>query len=210
MEKIYEKETVDRWLKIACLSEQFNTDNLNFFGVKYRQGEFLSEPQKPVKHFQFLVTGSVALYYLDENGTRRNLTVTDGGGLLGDMEFAVESEPVFYTEAVTPVTVLALPMEENRDRLEKDCRFLMYLLRQNLRIKAFTSYKTVILPRLEERLIYYLQNECPCRTMRGMENTAVKLQCSRRQLQRVVRSLEERGRIAKQGRGCYRLIQENE
>lgn len=206
MEKIYDRETVDEWLKTAYLPEQFDTENFNFFVIKYRQGEFLSEPGQPVKYFQFLVTGSAELYYLNESGIRKNLTVMDGGGLLGDMEFAAESEPVFYTEAVTPVTVLALPMEENRDRLEKDCRFLMYLLRQTFRIKVYSSRNAVILPRLEERLIYYLQNECPRRTMRGMENTAIKLQCSRRQLQRVVRSLEEQGRLAKQSRGCYRLV----
>lgn len=205
MEKVYEKKITEHWLKKMRLREYFDTEELDFLVIHYQQGEFLSEPEKPVLYFQFVVRGSAALYYLDENGVRRNVVVMDGEGLLGDMEFAIGNIPIFYTEALTPVTVIALPIEENRSKLEKDCRFLMYLLRQASMIKIFVSRYSVVLPRLEERLLYHLQNECPHQTMIGMENTAVKLKCSRRQLQRVVKKLEEQGRVKKQGRGCYQL-----
>lgn len=208
MEKIYDKSTIDRWLKKSYLPECFDTEGLAFFVMQYQPGEFLSKPGVPIVSFQFVVKGSAVLYYLDEDGTRRNVTVMENKGVLGDMEFVIGNTPVFFTEAMTPVTVIALPMEENRSRLEKDCRFLMYLLRQASMVKVFTSRNVVELPKLEERLIYYLKNECPHQTMIGMENTAVKLQCSRRQLQRVVKRLKEQGMVKKQGRGCYRLLKE--
>lgn len=205
MEKIYEKSVVDKWLKKSHLSEYFDTAKLNFFVIWYQRGEFLSKPEEPISYFQFVVKGSAALYYLDESGTRRNVIVMDNEGILGDMEFVLGNTPIFYIEAVTPVTVIALSMEESRSQLERDCRFLMYLLRQASQIKIFTSRNAVVLPRLEERLLYHLKNECPRQTMIGMENTAVKLQCSRRQLQRVVKKLEDEGRLKRQRRGCYQL-----
>ena len=208
MKKIYDKNVTDRWLEKTRLLDCFDTKELGFFVIHYQQGEFLLEPEQPVTYFQFIVKGSAVLYYLDEDGARRNVVVVDNRGILGDMEFVMGGMPIFYTEAITPVTVLALPMEENRSKLEKDCRFLMYLLRQESMVKIFASRNEVVLPRLEERLVYHLKNECPNQMLIGMENTAVKLQCSRRQLQRVVKKLEGQGRLKKCSRGCYQL-QEN-
>lgn len=208
MEKVYKKEITDMWLKKSCLAEYFDTAGLGFFVIRYQPGELLLEAEQSVTHFQFIVKGSAVLYYLDEDGARRNVVVVDNEGILGDMEFVTGSTPIFYTEAITPVVVLALPMEENRNRLEKDCGFLMYLLRQASMVKVFTSRNVVEMPKLEERLLYHLKNECPHGTMTGMENTAVKLRCSRRQLQRVVKKLEEQGRLKKQSRGCYKLPEE--
>lgn len=208
MEKIYDRALTEDCLLRTCLSEQFETEKLGFFVMKYQRGEFLSRPGQPIKYFQFIVKGSAALYYLDENGTRRNVTVMDGEGVLGDMEFVTGDMPFFYTETLTPVTALALPMDKNRARLAEDCRFLMYLLRQASRVKIFSARNAVVFPLLEERLIYYLENDCPHRTLTGMETTAARLQCSRRQLQRVVKKLEEQGRLIKRGRGRYRLKEE--
>jgi CRP/FNR family putative post-exponential-phase nitrogen-starvation transcriptional regulator len=205
MEKIYDKTAVIKYLGKLHLAEQFETEKLDFFIVKYQRGEFLSQPEQPIKYFQFMVKGNASLYYLDENGSRRNVTVIDGEGLLGDMEFVTGGMPVFYTEALTPITVLALPMEKNRKRLEQDCRFLMYLLKQASVVKMFSARNTVVFPRLDEKLIYYLENDCPHRTLTGMETSAARLRCSRRQLQRVVRKLEEQGKLVKLGRGRYRL-----
>lgn len=205
MKKIYEKTQIAESLRKSELPKQFCTENLDFFLIRYQKGELLSTPGQPVAYFQFLVRGSVALYYLDESGDRRNVTIAENAGLLGDMEFALDNRPFFYAEALTSVTVLALPMEKNRTRLEKDCQFLMYLLRQASWFKISTARNRVVLPHLEERLLYHLENECPQQTIIGMDGTAAKLQCSRRQLQRVVRKLQEQDRLVKLRKGCYRL-----
>ncbi|MCM1136515.1 MAG: Crp/Fnr family transcriptional regulator [Clostridium sp.] len=210
MEKLYDRATVEKYLEKKRLREHFETENLNFFVIEYQPGEFLSRPEQPITYFQFMVKGSASLYYLDEGGARRNVTVMENDGILGDMEFVLSNIPIFYIEALSPIITLALPMEKNRPRLEKDCKFLMYLLEQASRIKVFTARNAVVMPRLEERLVYYLKNDCPRGTMIGMEAAAAKLQCSRRQLQRVVKKLEAQGRLAKQGRGCYRLISTDE
>ena len=206
MKKIYEKAVVEETLRKSGLSEQFNTEKFNFFVIRYQAGELLAIPEKQETYFQFLVRGSVALYYLDENGSRRNLIVAEGEGLLGDMEFIMGDMPVFYAEAVTMVTVLALPIEENRARLEKDCAFLMYLLRHVCQIKTVAARNRAVLPRLEERLLYHMKEECAHQTITGMDSTAAKLQCSRRQLQRVVKKLEEQGMLVKRGKGRYQYL----
>ena len=205
MKKIYDADITREALKESGLSGQFDTKGLNFFVIHYQQGEFLSTPEQPITCFQFLIRGSAVLYYLDENGARRNVVVLEHTGLLGDMEFALGNIPIFYIEAVSSVTALALPMEQNREKLEKDCKFLLYLLRNASRIKISTARNQVILPHLEERLLYYLENECIHQTLIGMESTAAKLQCSRRQLQRVVKKLEGQGILVKLQKGRYRL-----
>lgn len=205
MKKIYDKLMIENYLEKTYLSEQFDTKNLDFLVIKYQQGEFLTRPQQRVEYFQFIIRGSVALYYIDEDGIKRMVGFMENTGLLGGMEFALNNMPIFYTEAVVPVTVLALPMDANRSKLERDCLFLMYLLRQSSETVSFSSRKAIVLPRLRERLLYYLKYDCPHRTIIGMENTAAKLQCSRRQLQRTVKILEEEGMLLKVGRGCYRL-----
>ena len=208
IKKVYDKSVVEDSIRKAKLSDKFRTEGLDFFVILYQRGEFLSTPDSQMLYFQFLVRGTVALYYVDENGDRRNVALMDGEGLLGDMEFALGNRPIFYIEAVTPVVVAALPMEKNRDRLEKDSDFLMYLLRNASRIKVFTARNSVVLPRLEERLLYHLENECLHQTIIGMDHTAARLRCSRRQLQRVVKKLEEQGRLKKLRKGCYRLLGE--
>ena len=205
MKKIYDKEVINSYLEKLHLEEWFETKALDFFVMKYEPGEFLSQPQQTIEYFQFIVRGSASLYYADENGDRRNVTVMEKGDLLGDMEFVLGNMPFFYTEALSPVSVLALPIEKNRERLAQDCGFLMYLLKQAARVKIFSARNAVVMPRLEERLLYYLKNECPRQTLIGMETAAARLQCSRRQLQRVVKKLEEEGKIMKKGRGCYCL-----
>lgn len=197
---------ITAYLEKLRLAERFETKNLEFFVMKYQPGEFLARPEQPAECFQFIVRGSVSLYYLDENGGRRDVTVIDDGVLLGDMEFVLGNMPFFYTEALSAVVVLALPMKKNRAALEQDCGFLMYLLEQAFRVKLFAVRNVVVLPNLEERLLYYLKKDCPRQSFIGMETTAAKLQCSRRQLQRVVKKLEEEGRLVKRGRGCYQLI----
>lgn len=205
MKKICEKAVVEEALRKSRLSEQFSIEEFNFFVIQYQPRELLSAPERPAAYFQFLVKGSVELYYLDENGNRRNIMVAEGEGLLGDMEFVLGNLPVFYAEAVTMVTVLALPIEENRDKLEKDCNFLMYLLRHVCQIKIVSTRNRVVLPLLEERLLYHMREECAHQIITGMDSTAAKLQCSRRQLQRVVKKLEEQGVLVKRGKGQYQL-----
>ena len=205
MKKIFERSAVEECLRKSKLAEQFCTEGLDFFVIQYQRGELLSVPGCPIPNFQFLVRGSVVLYYLDEGGNRRDAALLDEQGVLGDMEFSLGNLPVFYIEAVTPVTALALPMEKNRGKLEEDCAFLRYLLRQASRVKVLMARNMVVLPRLEERLLFYLENDCLHQTMTGMDDTAAKLHCSRRQLQRVVKKLTEQGKLEKLYKGCYRL-----
>ena len=51
MEKIYDKTAVIKYLGKLHLAEQFETEKLDFFIVKYQRGEFLSQPEQPNKIF---------------------------------------------------------------------------------------------------------------------------------------------------------------
>ena len=78
IKKVYDKDIVEDSIRKAKLSDKFRTEGLDFFVILYQRGEFLSTPDSQMPYFQFLVRGSVALYYLDENGDRRNVALMDG------------------------------------------------------------------------------------------------------------------------------------
>lgn len=59
-------------------------------------------------------------------------------------------------------------------------------------------------PTVEKRLLHYMEQECPDGTLRDLEKATFHLHCSRRQLQRVLKSLTERGILEHPSHGYYR------
>ena len=57
---------------------------------------------------------------------------------------------------------------------------------------------------LKERTLYYLEH-ADHQTLKGVASAASYLQCSRRQLLRILKILQEEGSVIKTGRGTYRL-----
>ena len=47
----------------------------------------------------------------------------------------------------------------------------------------------------------------PARILNGIEHAALRLQCSRRQLQRVIKSLCEQGKLVRLGKGRYKMTE---
>ena len=69
-----------------------------------------------------------------------------------------------------------------------------------LTIRFYASFAT-----LEERFLYYPGHDCANHTMHSVEVAATHLHCSRRQLQRILKQLQEKNQIEKCGKGIYRL-----
>lgn len=58
---------------------------------------------------------------------------------------------------------------------------------------------------VEQRVLLYLKNISPSNKLEGIDASALKLRCSRRQLQRVLTKLCQSGQIEKTGKGKYKL-----
>ena len=160
--------------------------------LQFEKEELLNHPLRPQEQFLIVAEGSVAIYDLSEDGGIRYVSRTGTGTLLGDVEFCGADGGAFYTGAAERVLCLAIPFAENRETLEDDPVFLQFAL-------------DVTMQTLEEKLLLYLDKMQPDHTIHSVNETVIAMHCSRRQLQRVLKTLCEDGRLEKTGKGQYRL-----
>ena len=173
--------------------------------VQFEKGELLTGPLHPLKSFYIVVEGSVSIYYITEDASVRPISKAGTGILLGDMEFSGMEKGLYYVEAAEKVICLAIPFQENRSMLENDPIFLRFVLTQLAEKLSLSSQLAVITQTLEEKLLFYLSNVEPNHEISSVSQTLQVLHCSRRQLQRVLKSLCDNNILIKKGRGCYEL-----
>ena len=125
--------------------------------------------------------------------------------ILGDLEFPNQEAAPFFTETKTPAVCLSLSTKAYRNQLDCDLRFLHVLVQSCTDKLKFFSLKDTVAATLEERVLLYLKNVCPRCEMDGVETAVFQLRCSRRQLQRVLKKLCEKGQLRRVGKGRYRL-----
>lgn len=181
----------------------FSTPNLSFSLMEYQPGEFLTAPYTRTDRLLFLVRGIVSIRSIRMDGSEYVLSSGTRFTLLGDVEFVTKQPPSFWAKASTPVLALALPLGHYGDKLESDVTFLHYLL-QSLTDKLEHSTRTEATGgSLEDRLLHWMDKNCPDGTLTRMGETAALLHCSTRQLQRVLRHLTETGVLRRVGKGVY-------
>lgn len=112
---------------------------------------------------------------------------------------------LYYVEAAEKVICLAIPFQENKSMLENDPIFLRFVLTQLAEKLSLSSQLDAITQTLEEKLLFYLSNVEPNHEISSVSQTLQVLHCSRRQLQRVLKSLCDNNILIKRGRGCYEL-----
>ncbi len=195
------QEMLDKW----AVRDWFDTQALDFRLVRFRKGELLVAPFKPMDTFYFLVRGQVNIYGLREDGSSFSVYLVDQGVVLGDIEFIQESSLPFYTEAREDVLCVALPMAPNRAVLSRDVRFLNAMLRSVAeKFRLFALIGQPAQP-VEEKLLTFLSEIQPDHTLHSINAGVMQLNCSRSQLQRVVRKLCALGQLKRIGKGKYRL-----
>lgn len=188
----------------------FGTPDLPFSICQYEKGEILNNLRDPASYLHFVIRGNVLIYSVFEDGSRYQVGLSEGFTLLGDMEFCDETSLPLLVEAVSQVVCIELPLYECRDALLKDNTFLRYLLHSIAHKFAMFSQSEACFTNLEEKLLHYFKYGCPDHQLQGIEKAAVRLHCSRRQLQRLLKSLTDRQIIEKTGKGNYRLLARSE
>lgn len=83
--------------------------------------------------------------------------------------------------------------------------FLRFVLARLAEKLALSSRMDVVTQTLEEKLLFYLNNVNPNHEITSISQTLQVLHCSRRQLQRLLKSLCDDNILIKKGRGCYVL-----
>ena len=205
MEQVHDEKILERYINLYHIYEIFDTKNLTFRLYQYERGEILNYNRDFSNHLQFLVSGAVQIYSIRGDGSRYPLCLLNDFTLFGDMEFCGETSLPFLVEATKKVMCIELPLYDFKNILLNDNTFLRFLLRSVGHKMALFTESEASFSNLEEKLLHFLKYDCPDHQFQGVEATVIQLRCSRRQLQRLLKSLTERQIIEKKGKGIYRL-----
>ena len=206
MKRIYDKKKIAGWIEEQKIAECFDTKDLEFYGSHYEKGEYLVAPSKPMEEIMFVIRGVIQIYGVRDNGSISPVNQVESPTLLGDIEFSQGETPAFFVQAKSDVTCVCLSLKKYRESLNTDLRFLHVLLRSygdKLRLFALDVEAATV----EQRVLQYLRSNSPGYELNSIEAAVLQLRCSRRQLQRVLKNLADKGQIQKIGKGRYRLTE---
>lgn len=206
MRIIKEEQKVEQALEQLEIRDCFDTKNLRFKMHEYEKGEFLSAPHIVQKDLLFLVEGTVQIYGIHNDARLIPVNLVKKGTLIGDLEFCTGMNSTLFSEAADNVICLALSVDVYRDVLNRDIKFLHYLIRSLIKKVYFYTDMDSPAVSLEERVLSHLKMQRRDYTLRGIGEAALQFHCSRRQLQRVLRKLCDEGSVEKVKKGEYRLI----
>ena len=187
------------------LSELYSAVPRAFHLARFQKGELLTGPTAPLENLLFLAEGSVHIYGLRENGSSFSVYLADQRTILGDFEFLQHTALPFYTEAAEDVLCILLDARHYRRDLEQNVSFLRLLLES-----LSSKFRLIFLignssQPVEEKLLIFLRELQSDHTIHSINAVTQKLQCSRSQLQRVVRDLCKSGTLEHIGKGKCRL-----
>ena len=200
MKKINKQEKINNYLKQFHL-EFLSTYQLNLYS--FVSHERLSEKLNPKQFLIFLVCGTVKIFTPRSNGSLNQITRSSAPVCFGDMEFTNQDMKQFQIETITQCEFICLDITINRNKIEQDTKLLLYLLhsvsQKSINIAEMHSETTDI----ESRVLYYIDNEANNHEIHGVLQLSQHINCSRRQLQRILKKLQNENIIIKKKKGVY-------
>ncbi len=205
MKRIYDKLRIKRCLEQTQYGPVMKSLQEELFLAQYQKGEFVTSPMQKEPLFQIVVRGSLSIYFVRDDGSLYSLSSGQKDYLIGEMELFSCQIGSVCTEAREELTCLALSIKENREKLLKNCLFLQ-LVCESL-AKKMQSLTTIDAApsSLKQRVLTYMRYRCGSE-LRGVQQAAFHLNCSARQLQRILNQYEAEGVVVKTGKGAYRLV----
>ena len=188
------------------LSSWFDTPNLPFQLFEYAAGEMLNILHPSEHYLKFLVKGELRCFTIQEDGTYYQYYQGSDFAFLGDVEFCGYHYEHHWHEAVQKVWCIELCLEHCRESLWQDLSFLKHLSKK-LAASVYSSAHTLNnhVMTVEQQVINYLKYAAPNGEFQGVDRLANQLNCSRSQLQRVLRTLTTQGLLEKKSKGIYHL-----
>lgn len=194
--------TLIRTYKIDTL---FSADDLPFELAVFEKGEFLNNVIDPQDYLCFPVSGTYRILHVRDDDSVSIVYAGSEFTCFGDMEFACNDRSLFLIEIVRRTTCIILPLANIRDQLKNDPVFLYYLLSSAADKLERITWSTAIPKDMRQRVLHYIRTECPNGILQGVGIACIRLNCSRRQLQRILKSMCDDGILAHTAKGTYTL-----
>lgn len=208
MKKENDPAKLERLKKKYQIEDYFSVRDLPFELYRFEKGEYLNNELDPADWLTFVVSGTIRILNVRDDGSVYQIAAGDDFSFLGDIEFGIGEASPYLVEVVRRTTCISLSLKQCRQQLENDPVFLKNMLK-SVAVKMQAVTAGISEPRtLKEKVLYYMREECPDMTLTGVEKASLSLPCSKRQLLRILRTLQEEGIVIKTGKGKYRLLNE--
>lgn len=207
MQEIRDPQLLELYLRKYHIRSYFDTPDLPFRLYEYAPGEMINIVHPMEESMKFIVEGVFNHYKIQEDGTPYLISHCDGFGFMGDLAFCGRQPPGRYQEVIETVRAVELPMNEMRPILENDNRFLRFLIDTMAQRMTASMHIRSDMTSAEKALMGYLRWRCPNHTITNVSEAALHMNYSRRQIQRVLKDLTQRGILIRTGKGQYQLVQ---
>ena len=205
MKKTYDKAFIEESLKQTKYESIMSGLQEHLFMTQYQKGEFVTTPLQEEHLFQIIVQGTVSIYFIRDDGSVYSLANGKENYLLGDMEIFQHQLSNVYAQANDNVICLALSIKTSRGVLLENCQFLQLVCESlTQKMESITTFDTAPAS-LKQRVLIYMKYKCGKGELKGLQQAAFHLNCSTRQLQRILNQHESDGIVMKTGKGTYKL-----
>lgn len=205
MKRFYDSTLIEAYLKQTKFESAISSLREYLFVTQYKKGEFISTPLQKEQLFLIIIQGSVNIYFIRDDGSLYSLANGRKNDLLGEMEIFPHQPSNVYAEAIDDVICLALSIEANKGALLENCRFLQLVCESlTQKMQSITTLDAAPAS-LKQRVLIYMKYKCSKGELKGLQQAAFHLNCSARQLQRILNQHEADGIVTKTGKGVYKL-----
>lgn len=169
MRKNYDENSIKQLIEKYNIDQLFDNMDLPFYTIQYEKGELLQQPNDANNLFQIGISGEISVYHISTDGEKYFLSQNKNSFKLGCVEISIDNDLKVYAEALTDVTVIALSLDECRNYLLKDNKFLNIVIYEMAQIITLNMNYKVITSSLPERVINYIKYYCSDNIVRGVE-----------------------------------------
>ena len=206
MKEILNEELLEFYLSKYRIPSFFDTQQLPFRLYEYQPGEMMNILHPTEEYLKFVVDGEFDLYAVMEEGSLYLLKHCKAFYFLGDLAFCGKQPSGRYQEVTKKVRTIEMSLGAVKQVLDKDNRFLHYLLETLADRLNYSAYVRSNFHDAEFSLLSHIRRRCPNQTLTSVEDAAFQLNYSSRQLQRVLKKLTEQGTLERIGKGQYKLV----
>ncbi len=207
MKRSYDQAQVATYLKQSSYEAQLSGCKDSLFVVEYEKGEFVTSPFRKDNLFQIVIQGSVNIYFIRDDGSLYSLAAGKANYLLGEIEIFSDQMSSVYAQADEDLICLAISIENNKADMLENSQFLQMVAASLAKKMQSITSSDVATIGLKQRVLTYMRYKCAEGKLKGLQQTAFHLNCSVRQLQRILNQYEAEGKVHKIGKGAYQLTE---